>query len=157
MAFNLPLLQSLKYHKQIQKPMRFLLFLVVFLVIYSCKLDKKSTTVKDNGVPQRAALSKDSQIFLGNRLFSEKTCITCHDVNKTKIGPSVKEIMKIYKAKNGDMVAFLKGNAKPIVDTTAAQVAIMQANIDGFLRDISDEELKTITTYMLHVDELNPD
>jgi cytochrome c len=120
-------------------------------------MGKKSKEVKENVVPERGELSIDSQIFLGNRLFSEKTCITCHDVNRIKIGPSVKEIMKVYKEKNGDIIAFLKGEAKPIVDTTVSQVAIMQANIDGFLKNISDEELKTIATYMLHVDELNPD
>ncbi len=63
--------------------------------------------------------------------------------------------MKVYTDQNGDIVAFLKGDTKPIVDTTASQVAIMQANIDGFLQNISDEELKTIATYMLHVDQLN--
>lgn len=136
--------------------MRLFSFCIVLLMLTSCKSDKKSEKILDNGVPERAALSQDSQIFLGNRLFSEKTCITCHDVNEKKIGPSVKEIMKIYKEKNGDIVAFLKGKANPIVDTTASQVAIMQANIDGFLKGISDEELKTIATYMLHVDELNP-
>ena len=138
------------------KNMRLFSFCIVLLMLTSCKSDKKSEKILDNGVPERAALSQDSQIFLGNRLFSEKTCITCHDVNEKKIGPSVKEIMKIYKEKNGDIVAFLKGKANPIVDTTASQVAIMQANIDGFLKGISDEELKTIATYMLHVDELNP-
>lgn len=137
--------------------MRFGAFFIVFLVLCSCKVDKKSINNIDKAIPQRRELSWDSQIFLGNRLFSEKTCITCHEVNKKKTGPSVKEIMKIYKEKNGDIVAFLKGKAKPIVDTTSSQVAIMQANIDGFLKDISDEELKTIATYMLHVDELNPD
>lgn len=137
--------------------MRFGAFFIVFLVLCSCKVDKKSINNIDKAIPQRGELSWDSQIFLGNRLFSEKTCITCHEVNKKKTGPSVKEIMKIYKEKNGDIVAFLKGKAKPIVDTTSSQVAIMQANIDGFLKDISDEELKTIATYMLHVDELNPD
>lgn len=137
--------------------MRILSILFIFLLFFSCKLDNKSTPAKNSAVPQRAALSKDSQIFLGNRLFSEKTCITCHDVNKSTIGPSVKEIMKIYKENDGDIVAFLKGNAEPIVDTTAEQVAVMQANIEGFLQDISDEELNTIATYMLHVDELNPD
>lgn len=30
----------------------------------------------------------------------------------------------------------------------------MQANIDGFLKDITDEELNAIATYMIHVDEL---
>ncbi|MBD0849499.1 c-type cytochrome [Maribacter arenosus] len=136
--------------------MRLVLFFIGFLLLCNCKTEKKSTSGNDNVVPVRGELSRDSQIFLGNRLFSEKTCITCHDVNNKKIGPSVKEIMAIYKEKNGDIVAFLKGNAKPIVDTTASQVAIMQANIDGFLKGISDEELKTIATYMLHVDELNP-
>ena len=51
-------------------------------------------------------------------------------------------------------MAFLKGNSKPIVDTTATQVAIMQANIDGFLKEITDVELDAIATYMLHVDKL---
>ena len=137
--------------------MRLISFCIVFLIVSSCNMDKKSKEVKENVVPERGELSKDSQIFLGNRLFSEKTCITCHDVNRIKIGPSVKDIMKVYKEKNGDIVAFLKGEAKPIVDTTMSQVAIMQANIDGFLKNISDEELKTIATYMLHVDELNPE
>ena len=136
---------------------RLISFFIVFLIVSSCNMDKKSKEVKENVVPERGELSKDSQIFLGIRLFSEKTCITCHDVNRIKIGPSVKEIMKVYKEKNGDIVAFLKGEAKPIVDTTVSQVAIMQANIDGFLKNISDEELKTIATYMLHVDELNPE
>lgn len=136
--------------------MRLILFFIGILLVCSCKTEKKSTGGVDKVAPVRGELSMDSQIFLGNRLFSEKTCITCHDVDTKKFGPSVKEIMAVYKEKNGDIVAFLKGEAQPIVDTTASQVAIMQANIDGFLKGISDEELKTIATYMLHVDELNP-
>ncbi len=137
--------------------MRLFSFFIVVLLVCSCKMEQKSNKIIDTTVPKRGELSRDSQIFLGNRLFSEKTCITCHDVNQKKIGPSVKEIMAIYKENNGDIVAFLKGKAQPIVDTTASQVAIMQANIDGFLKGISDEELNTIATYMLHVDELNPE
>ncbi len=137
--------------------MRLFLFVIGFLAMCSCNLDKKSNKATDNAVPERGELSKESQLLLGNRLFSEKTCITCHDVSKNNIGPSVKEIMTIYREKNGDIAAFLKGNAKPIVDTTSSQVAIMQANIDGFLKNVSDEELKTIGIYMLHVDELNPE
>ncbi len=117
----------------------------------------KSNEALDTAEPKRAELSFDSQIFLGNRLFSEKTCITCHDVKRVKKGPSVKEIMAVYKEKNGDIVAFLKGNAHPIVDTTASQVAIMQKNIDGFLKKITDEELNSISIYMLHVDKLYPE
>ena len=133
--------------------MRSLILLVVIIIFTSCNSDKKIK--KDKEVPQRAELSQDSKIFLGNRLFSEKTCITCHSVNTKKIGPSVVEIMHVYKKNNADIVAFLKGNSKPIVDTTTSQVAIMQANIDGFLKEITDVELNAISTYMLHVDELN--
>ncbi len=132
--------------------MRLFIFLMVTLVLNSCNTDKKTN---EKGVPERAELSFDSKIFLGNRLFSEKTCITCHAVDHIKKGPSVVDIMQVYKENNADIVAFLKGNSKPIVDTTASQVAIMQANIDGFLKEITDEELNAISTYMQHVDELS--
>jgi len=135
--------------------MRLLIFLALILVLNSCNTDKKTDKIIDNKVPESPELSQDSKIFLGNRLFSEKTCITCHAVNKKKVGPSVVNIMKVYKENNGDIVSFLKGKSKPIVDTTSSQVAIMQANIDGFLKEITDVELNAIATYMLHVDKLN--
>ncbi len=134
--------------------MRLFIFIITILVLNSCNTDKKTIIGAEKGPMDRGELSQDSKIFLGNRLFSEKTCITCHAVDKKKIGPSVIDIMHVYKENNGDIVAFLKGHAKPIVDTTATQVAIMQANIDGFLKEITDEELNAIATYMLHVDEL---
>lgn len=135
--------------------MRLLIFLIISLVLISCKTDKKTNTNSENGAPKRAELSQDSKIFLGNRLFSEKTCITCHAVDSKKVGPSVVDIIHVYKENNADIVAFLKGKSEPIVDTTASQVAIMQANIDGFLKKITDEELNAISTYMLHVEKLN--
>lgn len=136
--------------------MRLITLFIVVLLVYSCKTDKRFNEGNIITAPARGELSMDSQIFLGNRLFSEKTCITCHDVNRFKKGPSVKEIMAVYKEKDGDIVAFLKGMSQPLVDTTASQVAIMQENIDGFLKDISDEELNSLATYMMHVDKLNP-
>jgi len=134
--------------------MRLFLFLIVILVFSSCNTDKKVEKVTKTSAPERPELSQDSKIFLGNRLFSEKTCITCHAVNSKKVGPSVVDIMHVYKKNNADIVAFLKGESKPIVDTTSSQVAIMQANIDGFLKKITEEELDAISTYMIHVDAL---
>ncbi len=135
--------------------MRLFIFFIAILVLNSCNADKKTEKNDKKGAPERPELSHDSKIFLGNRLFSEKTCITCHAVNSKKIGPSVVDIMHVYKKNNADIVAFLKGNSKPIVDSTASQVAIMQTNIDGFLKKITDEELNAIATYMIHVDELS--
>ncbi len=131
--------------------MRLFIVLITILVLNSCNNTDKKT---EKRMPARPELSQDSKIFLGNRLFSEKTCITCHAVATKKIGPSVVDIMHVYKKNNADIVAFLKGHSKPIVDTTASQVAIMQANIDGFLKEITDEELNAIATYMVHVDQL---
>lgn len=133
--------------------MRLFSFLLIILVIAlgGCTSGEQNDTQKQSGPPARAELSEDSKIFLGNRLFSEKTCITCHEIDGEKIGPSVVEIMRIYKENNASIEAFLKGESKPIVDTTQSQVAIMQANIDGFLKKVTDEELDAIATYMMHV------
>jgi cytochrome c len=132
--------------------MRLFTIIIATITLFSCNTETKPTEEIDVSV--HAELSNESKIFLGNRLFSEKTCVTCHATKSKKIGPSVVEIMTIYKEKNSNIVNFLKGNASPIVDTNAAQVAIMQANIDGFLKNISDVELDAIQTYMMHVDEL---
>ncbi len=126
-----------------------LLYLLVIFISASCNTEIDNTT-EERSI-ERTELSMDSKIFLGNRLFSEKTCITCHSVDRKKVGPSVVDIMQIYTEKNADIVSFLRGHSEPIVDTTPSEVAIMQANIDGFLKEITDEELDAIATYMMHV------
>ena len=133
--------------------MRLTFIIFLLLAFNSCNSDTKEIDTRNN--IERPELSMDSKIFLGNRLFSEKTCITCHAIDHKKVGPSVISIMNIYKAQNGDIVSFLKGKSKPIVDTDKKQIAIMQANIDGFLKQITDEELNAIATYMMHVTDLN--
>lgn len=134
--------------------MRLFILLITVLFLSSCNSDKNSNKKIDETVPDSPALSKDSKIFLGNRLFSEKTCVTCHAINTKIKGPSIMDIMHIYKKNDADIVAFLKGNSEPIVDNDPQQIAIMQANIDGFLKKITDVELDAIATYMMHVDEL---
>jgi cytochrome c len=135
---------------------RVVTFLILVIALNGCvSAEKAEEEVVENRGVERGELSEDSKIFLGNRLFSEKTCIKCHSVERKKVGPSVVDIMHLYKKNNASIVAFLKGESKPIVDTTESQVAIMQANIDGFLKKITDEELNAIATYMMHVDDLN--
>jgi cytochrome c len=131
--------------------MRLFSILVVMLILNACSSGEQTEKTVSKRAPERGELSEDSKVFLGNRLFSEKTCITCHSVDSKKIGPSVNEIVRIYVEQDADIEAFLKGNSNPIVDTTQSQIAIMQANIDGFLKKVTDEELNAIATYMLHV------
>jgi cytochrome c len=90
-------------------------------------------------------------IAKGKKLFKDKTCFTCHMPNEKGIGPSIRDINKIYSENNADIVAFLKGQIKPIVDTDPGQVAVMQANIDGFVKDLTDAELNALKVYMLSV------
>ena len=91
------------------------------------------------------------QIAEGKALFASKTCTTCHGIDKKILGPSVKDIVKVYNEKGANMVKFLKGNAKAIVDTNPGQVAIMKANIDGFLKEMPASELQALTAYMRSV------
>ena len=113
-----------------------LICLAFVMTVMSCDDKKKETT------------GSIDQIVLGKKLFTDKTCTTCHALDSKVIGPSIKEMIKIYDEKDGDLVQFLRGNADAIVDTDPGQVAIMQANLDGFVKDMSDEELQALVAYM---------
>ena len=56
--------------------------------------------------------------------------------------------IKIYDEKNGNLVQFLKGNSAAIVDTDPGQVAIMKANLDGFVKDLTGDQLQALSAYM---------
>ena len=126
------------------------------LFLTSCG-DKKKEEVKKEVEPKVETVKEEvkevaGNLELGKKLFAEKTCATCHQADAKVIGPSIKDINKIYADQNGDMIKFLKGEADAIVDTDPGQVAIMKANLDGFVKDLSDEELAAIAAYMLSVE-----
>jgi cytochrome c len=73
-------------------------------------------------------------------------CYTCHKPDVKVIGPSIRDIAKIYKDKNGDMVAFLKEKADPIVDPS--QYAVMKTNF-SITKNLSEEELKGLEDYFM--------
>ncbi len=132
-----------------------LIFGVIAFTFTSCgdkkKDEVKAEPVKDEVKAEEAtndASAKDDQFVLGEKLFAEKTCVACHSLDAKVIGPSIKDIIKIYDEKGGNLVQFLKGNADPIVDTDLGQVAIMKANLDGFVKDMSPEELQALAGYM---------
>ncbi|MBE0423996.1 MAG: c-type cytochrome [Lutibacter sp.] len=96
--------------------------------------------------------SDDELLALGKELFTSKTCVTCHQPDAKVIGPSIKDINKVYTEKGGNIVAFLKGESPAIVDTDPGQVAIMKANLDGFVKNLSSEELAALALYMSSVE-----
>ena len=129
-----------------------LLFAVFAMVLSSCGDDKKKEVKKEveTTVEKSKEVKKDSGdlLSMGEKLFSEKTCTTCHQLDAKVIGPSIKDIATFYKENNGNMMNFLKGTDAAIVDTDPGQVAIMKANLDGFVKDLSDDELEALVAYM---------
>ena len=83
----------------------------------------------------------------GKALFAGKgTCVACHQPDAKTIGPSITEIATIYKKESASIVAFLKDDAKAIVDP--AQYVIMQANL-AITKKMSADELESLEAYML--------
>ena len=127
-------------------------FVLSTMLISSCGEEKKKDVQKEIETKEEKSVdtekSSDETLALGEKLFNEKTCATCHQLDAKVIGPSVKDIAKIYNDKNGSMKQFLKGADAAIVDTDPGQVAIMKANLDGFVKDLSDSEIDAIVAYM---------
>ena len=82
-------------------------FIIIFII--SCKNQETKTEVT---VPENL-----SPIALGKQIFEGKgNCIACHLVNQKVVGPSIQQMAKIYKSKNGNIINFLKYDAVPIID-----------------------------------------
>ena len=125
------------------------LFLLSLFVLISCKKESQEPFGKnENNTEHSEGESAKIQTpeELGKLLFEGKgNCFSCHQPDQNVIGPSIKEIAKIYKEQNADMITFLKGNGEPIVDPS--QFAVMKTNFP-VTQAMSDEELKAIETYI---------
>ena len=73
-----------------------LLFALIAMVLTSCGEDKKKEVQKETEttVEKSPEIKQDSgdALTIGEKLFSEKTCTTCHQLDTKVIGPSVKDI-----------------------------------------------------------------
>lgn len=119
----------------------FLLFSFGLLTLYSCKKEASKEVLYPEIENQLSSLELGKEVFEGKGM-----CYSCHVENKKIIGPSITEIGTIYKAKNADMVAFLKGEGKPIVDPS--QYEIMATNF-AITKNLPEKELKALEEYML--------
>jgi len=127
-------------------------FAIFSLTIISCGETKKEDVKKEIEAPieeaKEAPAAGNDMIALGEKLFTEKTCVSCHQLDAKIVGPSIKDIVKVYDQYDASLVEFLKGNKEAIVETDPGQVAIMKANLDGFVKDLKDEELQALAAYM---------
>jgi cytochrome c len=121
--------------------MRKVLFLFAVLTFISCKKESEESF----GKPETTTEAQKPE-DLGKAIFEGKgACVACHKTDVKLVGPSLQDIAKIYKDKNGDMVTFLKGEGEPIVDPT--QYAVMKVNF-AVTKTFSEEELKALEAYV---------
>lgn len=119
--------------------------LLGFLVSCKDKKQEDKPALYPDTIKETEA-GNSAQIELGKSLFTGKgQCASCHKSNQKIIGPSIETIAKIYQEQNADMVAFLKGEADPIVDPS--QFAVMQANL-SITKELSEEQLQALVAYM---------
>lgn len=131
--------------------MKNILFLLITVSLFSCgKEEKKEESLYPSSDTEAVAEGTVANLTpeqkLGQEIFDGKgNCFTCHKPEQKAIGPSIIDIAKIYKEKNGDMVKFLKEEAEPIVDPS--QYPVMKTNF-YITKTFSDEELKALEAYM---------
>lgn len=130
--------------------MKKIIFFGILSTITLTSCDKKEDK-KEALYPESVAetLSPEEQLIADGKLLFESNkaaCFSCHQTDKKVIGPSVKEIAKVYKEQNGDMFNFLRKKAEPIVDPS--QYNVMETNF-AILKTMSDEEIKSLEAYMM--------
>ena len=114
------------------------------LVLNSCG-KKTETDPMGNPVEQTKTATQTPE-EVGKEIFEGKgTCTTCHRADTKVIGPSIKEISKVYKDKKASIALFLKGEGEPLVDPS--QYEVMKANF-AITKTLSDEELEALEAYM---------
>lgn len=127
----------------------FLLVLAVSLMSCGGKKEEQDFGKKtESSSNTEKKLSAEAE--MGKTIFEGKgTCATCHKPDTKLVGPSVKDISKIYTDKKASIVTFLKGEAEPIVDPT--QYEVMKANF-AITKNMTDEGLKALEAYIHSVE-----
>lgn len=117
------------------------MLLLVFLT-FSCKKEEKAQKPR---YPQTQ--STQTVVQQGKEIFEGKgNCFACHQADQKVIGPSISQIAKVYKEKNGDIPAFLKEESQPLVDRS--QYAVMKTNF-AITKNLKEVELKALEAYIL--------
>ena len=133
--------------------MKKIIFIAIAVVTFSCKGKEDDTIGKvtdtenpEASVNEGMAAETKTPVELGESIFNGKgNCVACHQVDQKVIGPSVQDIASIYKAKNGNIIAFLVEDAAPIVDPS--QYEVMKTNF-VITKAMSEEELKGLEAYI---------
>lgn len=113
--------------------------------------EKKETDKYGNAVEENTETTTENNVdpllAKGQELFEGKgTCTACHKPDAKVIGPSIKEIAKIYKEKGASIAAFINEEGEPIVDPS--QYDTMKTNF-AITKAMTAEERKALEVYMM--------
>lgn len=128
--------------------MKKLIFIGLTFLAFACKNKEQEPfgKQKEGSVTETSKATTQTPEELGKEIFEGiGNCTSCHQVDQKVIGPSIQEIAKIYKEKNGNIVAFLKDDAAPIVDPS--QYEVMKTNF-AITKAMSTEELQGLEAYI---------
>lgn len=128
------------------------LILILGLSCSSPNKEKSAPVVKENSAtsetvdkspePTKVVASK------GQKLFTDKGCMVCHQLNSKLVGPTVGDIAAAYSGNKTGLTAFLKGESKAIVDPS--QASVMQPQI-AITQSMPAEDLAAMVDYILTI------
>ncbi len=84
----------------------------------------------------------------GADLFKNNGCTACHQKDTKTVGPALKDIAKAYAGKKDDLVKFLKGEGKAVVDP--GMFSTMKPNLE-ITKKMSDDKRSALADYILSV------
>ena len=117
-------------------------FICVSFLFFSCSEKKKK---------KPSYKVAQSSVEKGKTLFNSNACSTCHHEQVKLIGPSIKDIAVKYKIDKGNIVSFLQGKSKAIVDLNPGQIAMMKANLSS-TESMKIKKLKAISEYIMSIE-----
>ncbi len=82
----------------------------------------------------------------GASIFKSKGCASCHQPTADTVGPSLKKIAVAYDGKKADLVKFLQGKGKAIVDP--AKEAIMRPQLT-MIKNLPKDQLEALADFIL--------
>lgn len=129
--------------------MKYFLTLLVAFSLFACKDNKQEEPFgkKAESTTEAESTSSTSSEKIGEEIFNGKgNCFTCHKPDQKVIGPSMADIAKTYAEKDGDMAAFLREKADPIVDPS--QYNVMKTNF-YITKNFTDEEMQGVVDYVM--------
>lgn len=128
--------------------------LVLILGISCSSPNKENSTNTTTGKSatsepvEKSANPTKAVVSVGQKLYSDKGCLVCHQLNAKLVGPSTKDIAAAYSGNKAGLTAFLKGESKAIVDP--AQAGLMQPQI-AVTKALPPEELDALVDYILSI------